>query len=256
VPSLDLYLDGTAEYTGTTELPAMDRGALAIQINEGQPKLVHLPDPPANQSVTSRTVEVTPSADGSAQVDWRLTVTGSAAGSFRQRYHVPSSRNERLTQDLSQELAGLSVTQVDASDLDNVEQPVSLRVRGRASDVARRERDSLSVPAGPRSHLIRDWAPLSERVLDVRMHAKATTVSDWLLHVPPGMHIVSAPIATDLRTAFGSVHVETEPVGAAVRVVTTVTLDQTRISAAEYPAFRAFCEAGDRALGQRLVVSR
>ena len=36
VPSMDLYLDGTAEDTGTTELPAMDRGAIALQVNEGQ----------------------------------------------------------------------------------------------------------------------------------------------------------------------------------------------------------------------------
>ena len=42
VPSLDLYLDGTAEYTGSMELPAMDRGALALQINQGAPKLVRL----------------------------------------------------------------------------------------------------------------------------------------------------------------------------------------------------------------------
>ena len=38
VPSMDLYLDGTAEFTGSTELPAMDRGSLAIQVNEGKPK--------------------------------------------------------------------------------------------------------------------------------------------------------------------------------------------------------------------------
>ncbi|MCL2449758.1 MAG: DUF3857 domain-containing protein, partial [Polyangiaceae bacterium] len=52
VPSLDLYLDGTAEYTGSLELPAMDRGALALQINEGNAKLIHLPDPPASASVS------------------------------------------------------------------------------------------------------------------------------------------------------------------------------------------------------------
>ena len=39
-PSLDLYLDGTAEHTGSTELPVMDRSAIALQINEGKPKLV------------------------------------------------------------------------------------------------------------------------------------------------------------------------------------------------------------------------
>jgi hypothetical protein len=256
VPSLDLYLDGTAEYTGSLELPTMDRGALALQVNEGVPKLVHLPDPPASESVTARKVDVSASADGSAQIDWRASVTGAAASSFRQRYHSASSRKERLAEDLSGDFAGLSVTQVEANDLDDVEQPVSLRVRGRSLELARREGTTLSLPASPRAHLVRDWAPLSERRLDVRLRAKATNVSDWTLHVPPGMHAVSAPASEDVRSPFGSVHVATETSGGTVHVVTTVTLDQTRITAADYPAFRAFCEAGDRALGQRLVVSR
>ncbi len=51
VPSLDLYLDGTAEYTGSTELPAFDRGALALIVQEGgKGKLVHLPEPPSSQT--------------------------------------------------------------------------------------------------------------------------------------------------------------------------------------------------------------
>jgi hypothetical protein len=206
--------------------------------------------------VTARKVELTQSPDGAAQVDWRITVTGAAAGSFRQRYHVASSRKERLAEDLSGELAGLSVTQVDANDLDDVEQPVNLHVRARSQELARREGDTLSFPSGPRVHLVRDWAPLSERRLDLRLHAKATTVSDWTLHIPAGMHVVNAPMQAEVRTAFGSVHVATETAGGTVHVVTTVTLDQTRIAAHDYPAFRAFCEAGDRLLGQRLVVSR
>jgi transglutaminase-like putative cysteine protease len=256
VPSLDLYLDGTAEYTGTTELPAMDRGALALQVNEGQPKLVHLPDPPASASVTARKVEVSEAADGTTQVDWRLTVTGAAAGSFRQRYHVASSRKERLVEDLSGELAGLTVAQIEANDLDDIEQPVNLHVRARSHELARREGETLSFPVGPRVHLVRDWAPLSERRLDVRLHAKATTVSDWTIHVPTGMHVTTAPVPAEAVTPFGSVRVVTEVSGAVVHTVTTVTLDQTRIPASDYLAFRAFCEAGDRLLGQRLVVSR
>ena len=37
----------------------MDRAALALQVNEGHPKLVHLPDPPASESVTTKKVEAT-----------------------------------------------------------------------------------------------------------------------------------------------------------------------------------------------------
>ena len=225
VPSLDLYLDGTAEYAGSMELPTMDRGALALQVNEGVPKLVHLPDPPASESVTTRKVDVTEAADGSALIDWRLTVTGAAAGGFRQRYHVASARKERLAEDLGSELAGLAISQVEASNLDDLEQPVSLHVRARSQELARRERDTLSIPAGPRTHLVRNWAPLSERRLDVRLHSRATTVGDWTLHLPPGLRVVSTPLPAEVRTPFGSVSVVTEAAGSTVHAVTTIALD-------------------------------
>jgi hypothetical protein len=92
VPSMDLYLDGTAEWTGSTELPAMDRGALALQINEGKPKLVHLPEPPPSDSLTSKRIEASIALDGSAQLDWRVDVTGSSAASWRQRYHAKATQ--------------------------------------------------------------------------------------------------------------------------------------------------------------------
>jgi cellulose synthase operon protein C len=256
VPSLDLYLDGTAEYSGSTELPAMDRGSLALQVNEGHPKLVHLPDPPASESVLSRAVDVVASADGSSQIDWHLQVTGAAAGSFRQRYHVASARKDRLVEDMSGELSGLRISDVEANDLDNLEEPVKLRVRAKSDDVGRREGRDVSFPVGPRPHLVRDWAPLSERRQDLRLHAKTTTVSDWTVHVPTGMHVSSAPAASEVTSPFGSLKTTVDAHGSVVRVVTTLTLDQTRILARDYPAFRAFCEAGDRVLGERLVVTR
>jgi hypothetical protein len=262
VPSLDLYLDGTAEYTGATELPSMDRGALALQVNEGHPKLVHLPDPPASESTTTRRVDITESPDGSAQLDWRLSVTGAGAGGFRQRYHVESSRKERLSEDLGGEFAGLTLTQIDANNLEDIDTPVSLHVHARSPDLARHDGSTLAFPAGPRPHLVRDLAPLSARHLDVRLHAKTTAVSDWILHAPAGAHVVSAPTAAGVDSPFGSVHVTVETSGSAprtsdaVHVVTTIVLSESRILAKDYPAFRAFCEAGDRLLGQQLVVSK
>ncbi|MFW5738881.1 MAG: DUF3857 domain-containing protein, partial [Myxococcota bacterium] len=42
VPSLDLYLDGTAEYTGSTELPAFDRDSMALVVRPEESELVTL----------------------------------------------------------------------------------------------------------------------------------------------------------------------------------------------------------------------
>ena len=54
---------------------------------------------------------------------------------------------------------------------------------------------------------------------------------------------------------FGTYDVTTESSAGVLRVKTTVTLTKTRIDASEYPAFRAWCEEVDRALGQRATVS-
>ncbi len=256
VPSLDLYLDGTAEYTGSSELPAMDRGALAVQVNEGAPKLVHLPDPPASESVATRRVEIGLGEGAAADVDWRLTVSGVTAASYRQRYRAASSRLQRLVEDLGDEFGGISNARVDTNSLEDIELPVSLRLRGRAGQLVRRDGERLTVPLGPRAHLVRDWAPLSARRTDVRLLSRSTSVSDWTLHIPSGMRVITPPLVQDVVTRFGGVRVKVEALAGAIHVVTTVSLDESRVRAVDYPAFRAFCEAGDRALGQTVVLAR
>ena len=234
----------------------MDRNALAVQINEGKPKLVHLPDPPAQESATVRKVDATISADGSALLDWRAEVSGVSASSWRQRYHAEASRRQRVQEDLASEFAGVElVGPIDAGNVADLESNVTLHVKGKAPQFARKEGERLSVPVGPRDHLVRDYAQLSRRRLDIRLNAQSTTESDWTIHHPPGAHVVSAPLKAGGTSAFGSFRVEVESGPAATHVTTVVTLTQTRIKAADYPAFRAWCETVDRALGQRLVLS-
>ena len=256
VPSLDLYLDGTAEYTGSGELPAMDRGSLALQINEGHAKLVHLPDPPASESVNLRTFDVTIAPDGAAQLDWHAEVTGVMAAGLRQFYHADVTRQARLEEYLSNEYPGLLVTSSEANNLEDVEENVSLHVRAKVPQFAHKDGDSLVIPAGPRAHMVRDFAPLSRRHLDIRLSAETVARSEWTIHIPPGMHVTSGARPGHMDTPFASYEVVTEGAGPTVQVKTTVTFKKTRIWAQDYAAFRAFCEAADAALDQRVIVGR
>ena len=255
VPSLDLYLDGTAEYTGSTELPAMDRGALALQVNEGKPKLVHLPNPPASASVASRHLEVTLSAGGAAQIDWRTTVTGVSAPGWRVRYHAESLRKQRLQEDLATDLPGIDVSSVEANDLDDVEIAPALHAKGKVASFGRRDQDMLSVPIGPREHMVRDYATLSARKLDLRLPVNATTETEYVIKLPPGAKVAALPSGSQSTSPFGSHSISIDNVPGGIRVTTRVVLSKPRISVAEYPAFRAWCEGVDRALAQRLVLS-
>jgi cellulose synthase operon protein C len=256
VPSLDLYLDGTAEFTGSNELPGMDRGSLAIQINEGKPKVVHLPDPPANESLSSRKVEAIVAADGSAQIDWKGEVTGVSASGWRQRYHAATQRKARVQEDLATEFTGLTVATVDAGDLENIEQKVQLRARGKVPQLGRRDGDTMSIPAGPGEHMVREFAPLSQRHLDIKLPAQTTTENEWTIKYPASMRVTAMPIPAEGTSPFGTFKVEVEQAPSVVRAKTTITMTKTRIAANEYAAFKAWCEKVDRALGQRVIVAK
>ena len=253
VPSMDTYLDGTAEFTGSTELPSMDRGALAIQINEGKPKLVHLPNPDATQSVASKHIDATLANDGSAQIDWKIDVSGSSASAWRGRYHAKATQKQRVQEDLSSELAGVEISEVKANDLDDVEQKVSIKAKGKAPSLARKDGEAWTAAVGAREHLVRTYAAGSTRKRDIRIQALSTQENETVLKLPVGAKITSAPHAAEGKSPYGFYKVETETNGNTVRVKTTVAMTKSRISASEYPAFRSFCEQADRDLGQTVT---
>jgi hypothetical protein len=103
--------------------------------------------------------------------------------------------------------------------------------------------------------MIRDYAPLSARKLDVRLHAQWTEEDDWLVRLPAGAKVKGLPASARGSSPFGSYAVEVESTPIALHVKTTVSLARMRIAAGDYAAFRAWCEEVDRALGQRATVT-
>ncbi len=260
VPSLDLYLDGTAEHTGSTELPVMDRSAIALQINEGKPKLVRLPQPPPEASLSRRKIDVTLSPEGTGQFTFDLSVSGAYAPTFRDRYLAEGTRRDRSARDIGREIGSVELQQgkagVDVNDLDDEEQPVKLRARGKTLTFARREGDALSVPAGPAHDLVADYASLSKRTLDLNLRALTMREDEWVVHLPPGMKVTRPATAAALDGPFGRFSFTFEEAQGKVTVKTTLAFKKARVTPAEYPAWRAFCEAADRAFGQRFVVGK
>jgi transglutaminase-like putative cysteine protease len=256
VPSLNLFLDGTAEYTGSLELPAMDRGAFALVINEGNAKLARLPDPPAGDSLSVNRLDATLAGDGGARIDWRTEVKGVDAAEWRVRFHADATRKQRVQQLFASLLPGSAVATVDAGNLEDVEQTVTMRVHGSVPQFARAAPDEgLVVPVGRREHMVRDYAPLAARQLDVRLPAQWTEEDDWTIRLPPGARLRSAPSPGQASGPFGSYSVQVESGAGSLRVRTIVALSRTRIPAGDYPNFRAWCEEVDRALGLRATVS-
>jgi hypothetical protein len=133
---------------------------------------------------------------------------------------------------------------------------VKVHVKGKALGFARRDGGTLAVPAGPIHQLVREYASLSKRMLDIDFHALSAREEEWTIRLPPGMRVIRPATSAQLDSPFARFSVSFEESAGKVIAKSSIAFKKARITPAEYPAWRAFCEAADRAFGQSMVVSR
>jgi cellulose synthase operon protein C len=258
VPSQDLYLDGTAEFTGSSELPKMDLGALGLLVNQGNSKLTRMPGPDPAKNVTARKLAAQLTQDGSAKLEINYETRGVAAADWRRRYHAEATQRDRITADLGSEFPGFALTAgaagLTTSDLDNLELPVQMRVHGAAPTFARREGNQLILPATTNVRLTPTYASLSRRRQDVRILAFSSIDDTITLKLPPGMSVVSAPASVHNQSEFGfySIDVDEQPGQLVVR--SRLGIRASRVRPAQYAAWRKFCGDADRVMSVPLIL--
>ena len=65
VPELDLWLDGTASYSGTRDLPGEDRGATVLVVNpDGPPRFGTIPEARPDENRLDADLDLSLAADG------------------------------------------------------------------------------------------------------------------------------------------------------------------------------------------------
>lgn len=256
VPSMNLYLDGTAEHSGIYELPVMDHNALGLLVLDGKAKLVRLPAPDPTKNVIARTLTATIANNGDARLEVDYSVRGYAAPGFRSRYEAESSRRDRLSADMGQEFPGmeLDAERIVTSDLSDGEAPVDIQLRGKVPRFARPEGDSLSIPVSVKHRLTARYAALSTRKQDIDLNGFSTREETVNLRLPGGATIASLPPETTYDGRFGSYSVQVERAGATVTVRSRLSVKVSRVEAKDYDEFRRFCVQADQALARRLVV--
>jgi tetratricopeptide (TPR) repeat protein len=258
VPSLNLYLDGTAEFTGSTELPAMDQESLGILVNRGDAQLVTLPLLAA-ETGRSTTTRAKLKLDGSGDIELEAVARGATAPEWRRRYSAADRQRERVSQDVSQIVMGFQLNAGPGAlvvDADDYEKPVRVVAKGKTDTLARVDGDELSVHVTIRRRLSDQYASLVERQLPVRLPVFGTEHSEYELELPPGSVVVSGPQDVSHKSKFGEYHIKRVQDGRKVRVTSSLSLSTTRIKPEEYKAWRQFCEAADSAMATRLVVRR
>lgn len=257
VPSLDLWLDGTASYSGTGELPGEDRGATVLVIEpDGPPRFGRTPEAdPARNLVESR-FDIALQADGSARVEGHSRMAGASAPSYRRAYQAEQERRSTLEQAFARTFPGLQVERVAFSDLGRLEEDVILDFTLAVPRWAERDGDGLRfTPFGGAAGYAETWASLASRRHPLVLGEPSTNRFAYRVTPPPGLAVTGLPEPAAGDGPQAAFEVRWRAEGAAVVAEGFVTFKQSEVPPAEYPAFRDLMTRIDRAFGRRVTLA-
>lgn len=259
VPSQKLYLDGTAEFHGSREMPGADRVANVLMVEpDGKSQFLTTPEASPEDNVTTSTIEVTLKPDGSASAKGALVSRGLAAPDLRRDYQTPATRQSVFEQKWAQSFPGLTASEVSLSDPKLLEQPATLRFGMSMPRFAEASTSALRFyPFGGSRAFTQVLAPLTERKWDVVFPSVWVDRQSWTYSLPAGWAMAEAPADSVEQSVFGSLRIRVKKLEAnKVSVEGEMIMSQARVTAAQYPAFRAWLMRVDQAYSKKLVVQR
>jgi len=257
VPSLDLWLDGTASYTGTRELPAEDRGASVLVVEPGgTPRFGRIPDAAPEENLLESRFDLALSADGSARVIGGSRVAGVQAPAYRRAYQSESTRRSTLEKAFNRNFPGLAVEQVILSDLDRLEEDVRMDFVLQVPRWAERDGAGLRFsPFGRGAGYAETWASLAERRHDLVLGSPTVNRFQYRVTLPPAWRAGALPEPAAGETPQAAFSVAWRRDGDAVVAEGFVTFRASVVPAASYPAFRDLMTRLDRALGRTVTAA-
>ena len=259
VPSLDRYLDGTAEFAGPAELPTEDQGVMVLRVGPRGGVLTQTPVLPSSESRVERRWQIAVEASGDGHVDEELIIHGQAAPNWREHYQSAGERLDRYGRVWSGRFSGARLVSLDMPGIGDRNAPVTVRAAVQVPRLARLAAGgTLELPVtGRDGDFVRTYARLSARHQDLVLAYPWQHDEEIVYRLPAGWRIApgGAPAARTIDGPFGRFHMDVEQDGDRVRVRSTLDVTRARIAPADYARFRAFLGEVDAALGERVTVA-
>lgn len=255
VPEFDLYLDGTAGFSGSRELPGLDQGASAAIILDGEgARTVTIPYLPAAQNASHSTLVLDARGEELAGT-LQLSFVGQSASAMRARYEQEAERRRYMQQWLARMAQGVELRDLSFSDLTQLEEPVEIELQFEGGAWFTDRANARSLPAlGREVFSLSSMAATSSRALPLELGSPARESHRMIVFAPEGYQQPTAwDEAVQLDSPFGqfSMMRQTRADGALV-VDAELELRATRVAPEEYPAFREWVQSIESYLQQPL----
>lgn len=255
VPSLQLYLDGTAEFHGPAELPASDRVANVLVVEPDKSStFTTTPEAKADDNSTALTMDVALKTDGSAEASGESVVVGQGAPELRRAFQSASTRKNVFEQGWAQTLPGLTVHEVNVSDTAKLDQPLKVGFKLSTPRYAEAGQGSLRFfPFAAGRAFTQVLAPLAERKSDTVFPSVWVNTFTFRYALPGGYAAEALPEDVEEKSPFGRLKLSARNEGGKLVVRGEIALETARITPSEYPAFRAWLGKVDQTFSRKLT---
>jgi tetratricopeptide (TPR) repeat protein len=256
VPSLDLFLDPTAEFSGTTELPHQDQGAMALVVEtSGRTRLARLPTsrPADNLNESSYVARI--AKDGELRLTGTERFLGARASDLRRQYEEPEQRRTLVERNLAQLFAGARVERIEFSDLADLEAPVHYAYDVVVPRHGSVEDGRLALPVALFEHEVaRSFAQLPARRTAIHLEHPWATRNVVRYELPEGATLETLPAGMAIESEHVSLVQTVRAVPGGFETDDTVTIRSRVVPVEDYARFREACLAIDRALARKVVI--
>jgi cellulose synthase operon protein C len=254
VPRYDMWLDGTAEYAGSRELPLDDQGAMALTVAQnGDAQLRRIPVTLPMENYTHRQVTAQVQRDGRIQFTGSAYTRGEDAPGLRRDFEVRERQRDSFRTRLAEVLPSVRLEQVQVEGATDIERDVVVTFSGELDTFAGR-RSILLAPSWMRRSYVQTLAALSTRTQDLVLPAPWTTEEELHFALPAGARIEAGLQDKVLETPFGAAVLRYQRKGDELVITTSVQFRKLRITPAEYGAFRDFCAEIENAFRNEIKV--
>ena len=253
VPSMDLFMDPTAQFNGPYELTQMDQGAQALIVRDGgEGEWLTMPVDEADDNLVREVLEVDLREEVPVMVG-QVEAHGDHAVTDRRRLEDPERRDERFEDRLRRRFAGLELQSAEYHDLDALTLPTSIHFQALVPDALRTTGGSAAVyPYVATSELLDSLARAATRRQDLTVRVPYAREAKVRYLLPEDMVVERVPAGRELETPFGEMSIDYEYEGDELVVHIRYAIGVQRIAREDYSEFRRFVAEMDEALDETI----
>ncbi|MFU8803238.1 MAG: DUF3857 domain-containing protein [Bradymonadaceae bacterium] len=255
VPSLDLYLDATAEFNGAYELTSMDQGAQGLIVKDGgKTRWVTLPVDESKANTMRQNLEVDLTGEEPV-VRGTIVAYGANAVYYRQSLEDPERRDEVFERQLSRNYPGAKLVSATYENLQDLDKPTEITFEFTGGRILRHsDAQAFLYPYGAPRDLLSTYARQSTRNQPLTLRVPFVNQTTMRYRLPAKQIFERIPQPVQVESKFGGLNIQYHEEGDSLVVDIRYSIDVQRVELEDYADFRGFVSDISAALNETIGI--